>query len=203
MPDENSLNQLTDSLSAPLGDLIAAVGRGVAEAQQALDTGTLAAVRTMYDTTEGDIADMRRLGYRPTWYQIPEVDAEITVSLSVSGQSSSSGVGGGGPAAGRVKLYAAPIDATFRNRYDFDLKAASTVKFRIVPVPPSPAASDVKAVPSLDGKTYLQARELLADLDIVHEHSGSGSTADEALVLSFSPAAGSLVSSDQAVTLTT
>ena len=202
MPEDTSVTQLTDSLSAPLGDLIAAVGRGVSEAQRSLDAGSIATLREMYDADEGTLVELRQLGYQPTWYQIPELEAEITMALSVSGQSSSSGVGAG-PAAGRVKLYAAPVDATFRNRYDFDLRAASSVKFRIVPVPPSPAASEVKAMPSLDGKTYLEARELLASLGIEFTHSGSGSTADEAALVSYSPAAGALLSTDQYATLTT
>lgn len=201
MPEDTSVTQLTDSLSAPLGDLIAAVGRGVSEAQRSLDAGSLATLRAMYDASEGTLAELRQLGYQPTWYQIPELNAEITMALSVSGRTSASGVGS--PAAGRLQLYAAPIDATFRNRYDFDLKAASSVRFRIVPVPPSPAASEVKAMPSLDGKTYLAARELLAGLGIEYVHSGSGSTADEAALVSYSPAAGSLLSADQYATLAT
>ena len=46
MPTFN--NNVLDALSVPLGDLIASIGRGVAEAQRALDTASIAALRDIY-----------------------------------------------------------------------------------------------------------------------------------------------------------
>src|SRR5689334_14430654 len=80
-------------LAAPLGDLIAAVGRGLAEAQQSLDLGTIEAIRALYAGSGGDLEILRRFGYQPTWYRIPELQAEITLSLSVHG-TAASGVAG-------------------------------------------------------------------------------------------------------------
>jgi hypothetical protein len=203
MPENPALNQLTDSLSAPLGDLIAAVGRGVAEAQRAIDEATIEGTRALYSSDDQMLAELRRVGYQPTWYQIPEVEAELTISLSVSGQSAETGLGQASPAAGRVRLYAAPVDATYRNRFDFDLKAASRLKFRIVPVPPSPQASDLKAVPSLADKTLAEARLLLASLGIDHRHEGEEAVGDTAPLAGYSPAAGELLTPGQTVVLHT
>ena len=203
MSDNTSLSQLTDSLSAPLGDLIASVGRGVAEAQESLDAATIAGVKALYDGGDAIRNDLRQIGYKPVWYRIPEVDSELTVSLSISGRSAESGVGQASPSGGRVKLYAAPVDATYRNRFEFDLQAASKVKFRIVPVPPSPQASELKAVPSLQDKTLSEARTLLDELGIAHQHDGAGATGDGAPLTGHSPAAGELLRPDQKVVLQT
>ena len=58
------------------------------------------------------------------------------------------------------------MDANYTNRYDYDLNAASVIKFRIVPVPPSTQAADLKVVPRLDRMPFKDARARLAELQI-------------------------------------
>jgi hypothetical protein len=158
MAKDSSLADLTDSLSAPLGDLIAAVGRGVADAQRAMDQSTITAYRELLNGVGKDVEELRRFGFQPTWYRIPEVEAELTVTLSVTGQGTQAGTG---PAAsGPLRLYAAPVDASYVNRYEFDLQASSRLRFKIVPVPPAPQASEVRVVPELPAK-FGAAREQL------------------------------------------
>ena len=53
-------DELLDVLSAPLGDLIASVGRGVADAQRALDAASLEALREIYGSDEECCAGCRR-----------------------------------------------------------------------------------------------------------------------------------------------
>jgi hypothetical protein len=165
-----SSNDVSDSLAAPLGDLIAAVGRGLAEAQQALDLATIETIKALH-TGQGESLDvLRRLGYQPTWYRIPELSAEITLSLSIgsttttSGTSSAQGQTEAGP--GRIRLYGSTMDANYTNRYDYDLNAASVIKFRIVPVPPSTQAADIKVVPRLERMPFKDASARLAELQI-------------------------------------
>lgn len=187
------LNQLTDALSAPIGELIAAIGTGVAEAQQAMDAATIANVRALAQAgdAEGTLALLRQIGYQPTWYQIPEVSAEINVALTVSG---SGGAGGG------VRLLAAPVDASYSNRYNYELKAASTVRFRIVPVPPSPRAERMRAVPQLVGLSFQDAKARLDDMDIGWQlPKDSATPKDDAPVKDQSPAPGSLLTGGEAV----
>lgn len=187
------LNQLTDTLSAPIGELIAAIGSGVAEAQQAMDAATIANVRALAQAgdAEGTLALLRQIGYQPTWYQIPEVSAEINVALTVSG---SGGAGGG------IRLLAAPVDASYSNRYNYELKAASTVRFRIVPVPPSPKAERMRAVPQLVGLSFQDAKARLGDMDIGWQlPQGSATPKDEAPVKEQSPAPGSLLTGGETV----
>lgn len=180
MPAASDLNQITRALSAPLGDLIAAVGRGVAEAQQALDMQTLETFKAMYSASNAAYAELRQLGYQPTWYKIPEVSAEMYVTLSASGEER---LRLGGPAAlpsertvqdtaqarGRIQLYATPVDASYSNTYDYNLRASSQIKFRIVPVPPTSQAEGMKVIPDLAGKTYGEAQALLEQLDIPYQ----------------------------------
>ncbi|MCP4698211.1 MAG: PASTA domain-containing protein [Gammaproteobacteria bacterium] len=197
MPKFNSPTELTDTLSAPLGDLISAVGRGVAEAQQALDAQTIANLKALY--ADDSNAELRRLGYQPTWYKIPEVTAEISMSLTVSGQASEKA----GTQAGQqsnIKLYAAPIDASYSNKYDYDLKASSHLKFRIVPVPPSPQASEIKVVPDIVNKQYSEAIALLNDLEITWQLSDETAVPEETdTIQETMPSAGEIINAEQVV----
>lgn len=170
----SNIPDVSDAIAAPIGDMIAAVGRGLAEAQLALDMATIAAIRQLYSGTNADVELLRRLGYQPTFYRIPELTAELTLSLTVGGTENLSAktnddgsVTSTGP--GRIQLYASPMDANYTNRYDYDLEAASVIKFRIVPVPPTSQATDAKVVPNLAGKTYGLATARLRELGIAFE----------------------------------
>lgn len=212
MPAPGDLEEVTRSLSAPLGDLIAAVGRGVAEAQQALDRQALETFKAVYNLGDASYSELRQIGYQPTWYRIPEVTAELYVSLSASGEER---LRVGGPAApavqpvlpeqaqGRIQLYATPVDASYSNTYNYNLKASSLIKFRIVPVPPAPQAEGLQVVPDLVGMTYDEARAVLDQLRITHTLADAGYRAkgDEP-VEAIEPKPGSLLTAAQAVRLT-
>lgn len=189
-------NNVLDALSLPLGDLIAEVGRGVAEAQRAMDTASLAALRDIYESDEGLFRELQRIGYRPTWYHIPEAEGQIQVALSVAGDSSTTAPGG----APRIKLYAAPIDAGYTSRFNFNLQASSSVKFRIVPVPPSSAAENMQVVPSLIGLSLGEARSRLALLGIQATLPEAASTVT---VTTQAPPAGTLLAANETVTVGT
>lgn len=190
---------LLDTLSAPIGQLIAAVGESVAEAQRAMDAQTIANFQAIYsDTDTAAFEALRSIGYRPTWYHIPEVDAELSVALAVSGtvqsQAGSSGVG-------KLRVFAAPVDAGYASKYDFKIEAASKVKFRIVPVPPSPAAEALRVVPALVGKTLAAARELLAKLDVAYSLPDPA-PAETAVVATQTPSAGAVLGPNETLALT-
>src|SRR4051812_31416696 len=82
---------LLDALSAPVGELFAAVGRGVAEAQREMDAATLSALQEIYGRGDGFYGELQRIGYRPTWYHIPEAEGELQVALSLAGQETRGG----------------------------------------------------------------------------------------------------------------
>jgi len=226
----NDIAEITRALSAPLGEFIAAVGRGVAEAQQALDLHTLETFKAVYQSGENAYAEFRLLGYQPTWYRIPEVTAEIYVTLSASGKEqlqmrpppAGSPEAGqpparGGPAlthrpgesatsdqaGGRIQLYATPVDASYSNTYGYDIRACSQLKFRIVPVPPATQAEGIKVVPKLQDFTYGRAAETLRQLGIPYELAdpGRAPNANDTVEKTL-PEAGSILLADQPVTLT-
>jgi hypothetical protein len=184
-------NPLLDVLSVPLGDLISSVGRGIADAQRDLDAGSLAALQEIYGSSEGLFHELQRIGYRPTWYHIPEAEGEIQVALTVSGEQHSTGTNTTGLGRSKVKIYAAPIDAGYTSRFNFTLQAASRVKFRIVPVPPSSAAEAMQVVPALIGLPVSEARARLTLLAI--SGNVAAGTADTAIVSAQDPGPGSIL----------
>ena len=189
--------QLLDALSVPLGDLIASVGRGVADAQREMDAASIAALRDIYENTAGLLPELQRIGYRPNWYHIPEVEGDIQIALTVAGQRS---VDSSVPASGaqRMKIYAAPIDAGYTSRFNFSLQASSRLRFRIVPVPPSNAAEAMQVMPALLGLPVSEARARLSLLAIP---ATIPEGRDAAPVTGQTPAAGSLLLPGATVTV--
>lgn len=196
-PEDSS--ELLDGLSVPMGDLISNVGRSLAEAQQALDAQAIENFRRIYTEDGGQLAALRELGYRPTWYHIPELTAEIKVALSISSRRESSS---DGYTQRTPRVYAVPTDATYTNRFDFNLEASSKIAFRIVPVPAPEALESLKIVPALTGKTLREARRLLDTLglsfSVDDENAG-----DDAKVQAQSPEPGATLDRDEEIRLTT
>lgn len=187
----NPADESLVTLAAPLGELIAAVGRGLGEAQRALDQSTIDSVKALYTSNEANLEWMRRMGYQPSWYRIPELDAEITASLSVSRRAKSVGV------PGQLQMYMSPVDPTYANSYDYDLQAATVIKFKVVAVPPPPRAADMKVMPPLAGMDSQKAREKLAGMGIPFVVDGTGTVIDKT-----TPQAGELILAGEKVTLT-
>jgi hypothetical protein len=197
---------LLDALSLPLGELIASVGRGVAEAQREMDAGSLSALQEIYGRGDGLFLELQRIGYRPTWYHIPEAEGDLQIALTATSQETSgSSAESATPArplgASRIKLYAAPVDAGYASRFGFTMQASSRVKFRIVPVPASTAADALQVVPALLGLTLGEARARLAVLNLPGAFPADA--ADGLAVTSQDPAAGTPLSPGQSVTVGT
>ena len=195
-------DELLDTVSAPVGALIASIGRSVAEAQQQMDAQTIANFQAIYSGDNGDAAlrVLRELGYRPTFYQFPEVTAEINIALTISCSASKSS-GSARGLAGALKLYAAPVDAAYSNKYNYQVEASSKVTFRIVPVPPSPAAEQMKIAPALIGKTWADARRILEAALIEFTFRGGTTASDTAVIAGQTPAAGEVMTGGSAIEL--
>lgn len=193
-------DELLDVLSAPLGDLIASVGHGIADAQRALDAASLAALREIYGSDEDFFRELQAIGYRPTWYHIPEAEGDIQIALSVSGTETTTPSVGRLTTRANIKLYAAPVDAGYTSRYNFTLTASSRLKFRVVPVPPSSAAEAIRVVPSLVGLQLGEARARLSLLGIAAAHPDADS---DAVVKTQTPAPGTILGPEESVAVTT
>lgn len=173
--DSEENRTFSEALSAPLEHLIVSVAESVAEAQKALDQSTLDA---LIDITQGtSLQNLRALGYQPTWYTIPEAEAEIQISISVHeannkesnrnrSQQQSSQFGDGEKRPNKVRLYANTLDASFTNRYSYDLRGSSKLKFKIMPVPAPARAEQIQVIPDLSERTLAEARDILDSMDI-------------------------------------
>ena len=141
----NSFDSLNEMIAVPLGDLIYSVGKGVGEAQAALDAGSLAQTKAIYSSknTDAFLLSLKEINYQPTFYVIPETEVELQLSLSVSGTSTSTASTATPPATISnpslrlaKKLYVTPVNASNANKYNIDLNATTKIKFKIVPIPP-------------------------------------------------------------------
>ena len=186
-------NDLLDTLSAPLGDLIASVGKGVAEAQRAMDAATIASFREIYEEGGPEFASsLRAIGYQPTWYRIPKAEAEIAVSLTIAG---------GGHGEGRLRMYATPVDATFTNRFEYNVQATSRVRITIVPVPAAGPAAELRFMPRVLQSSFLDAARALEARGIAYAVEGQARPDTSALVVRSSHAEGEVVAGGTTVRL--
>ncbi|HAA16267.1 MAG TPA: hypothetical protein DCE41_33020 [Cytophagales bacterium] len=205
----NPLDYMKEVLAAPLGELISSVGSGVADAQAALDAGSLSQWLSLY-SEDGDndevLARLREIGYQPTFYTLPETSVEAKVSLSLSAKSSLNAQTQILPETGKTRMMASPVNASIANRFNLDAEASATLKFKVVPVPPPGNVSDIRVAPNLVTLTLAEAEAKLSELNLQYQVANQidGSPADftqDSPVMAQTPAAGSLVRRDQIMVL--
>ena len=207
---------VADVTAAPLGDVIAAVGAGVAAAQAALDEGSIAATLEIYaESGDEGLAMLRDIGYRPTFYTLPETTGEMQVSLRMSsGQAQNGAATPARPAvpsrfapALRSRIYATPVDAGFRNQFSFDAQVTAKLTFKIVPVPAPLSMEDIRVVPALPGRSLGEARLVLETLGLAAVPVDKNGTEtpdapDKTIILTTTPAASAIVPAGSTITLT-
>lgn len=205
--------------AAPLGDLITSVGKGVAEAQAALDTGSLEQSLALYDQADDLQRVMRETGYRPTFYTIPETEGELKLAMTMSGQqtrrpaASAPAVPASSPLtlspdmsralsrAHAPSVYVAPIDGHYQNSYNYSSQVGATIKFKIVAVPPPSEAEAARVVPDLAGMTIQEASDLGESFDLRIVAPEDAVLTDT--ITGQDPGAGTLSSAGNEVTVTT
>ena len=128
---------MKDVLAAPLGEIISSVGAGIAEAQAALDAGSLAQTFDIYNELNDGISVqlLRDIGYQPTFYSIPETEVETSISLSMT-YSENGVTESGGKQLSKTRMYATPTSASLTNAFGLNVQASTRMKFKIVAVPP-------------------------------------------------------------------
>jgi hypothetical protein len=114
----------SDILITPLANMIKEIGESVAEAQQALDTY---AIETQKTINSDQNSELSKIGYRVTWYQMPEVFVELKMSVYYEETGKNQ--------ANKRRVFFAPFNAKYQNTFNYKSEGSSTVKFRIVPVP--------------------------------------------------------------------
>jgi hypothetical protein len=166
----NITNQFSELLSNPLGELISSIGKGVGEAQAALDEGSLAQTLAVYQLDETKPEEeqqrlkiLREIGYQPTFYVIPETEVEAQVSLSLNIKNNVP-ESIGGVKQSKYQVMATPLNANNINAYNLNANAAAKIKFKIVPVPSM--AGEYRIVPDLAGKTLEEATNLMQSIGL-------------------------------------
>ena len=120
-------------LIAPVDAIIQQVAQSVANAQMALDRSTLEAQKALLERTE--YQDLRALGYQPSWYYIPEATFELKLAFYIE---DTTGEVAGEEKGGLIRrIFGTTHNATYQNTQSFQSEGASTLRVRIVPVPPS------------------------------------------------------------------
>lgn len=209
----NSLDFMKDVLAAPLGEVISSVGQGVADAQASLDAASLRTTLEIYSENDDEgIKLLREIGYRPTFYAIPETIVETHISLSISSQApqapSAGGTGslpsGSTPTARTAvpKLYATPVNASMSNRYNFTTQASTKMTFKIVPVPPTTEVSDIRVAPDLAGKTIAEVETLLGELTLTYNIANPEAEGTGAVVDTQDPSPGALMQAGNTIEIT-
>jgi len=127
MPEINEF--MEDVLIEPLEDILFHVGRGIAQSQLELDKNSLA-TQILIDNNK----DLSEAGIKATWYHFPEVNAELKMNLSLHGVVEKKGEK---VQSVKLKIFSAPMNASYKNTFDYDVAGASTIKVKIVSVPPS------------------------------------------------------------------
>ncbi|MFX0199203.1 MAG: hypothetical protein ACFFCW_24030 [Candidatus Hodarchaeota archaeon] len=127
MPEAEKIIQ--DVLVDPLEQILLHVGRGIATAQMELDKNSLA-TQILIDNDEY----LSQFGIEATWYHFPETTLELRMSLSMQWEEEKEE---GKPVAWKRVLYAAPLNASYKNLFDYEAAGTSMIKTRIVSVPPA------------------------------------------------------------------
>ncbi|WP_428034528.1 PASTA domain-containing protein [Amphritea sp.] len=187
-------NPFTKVLATPLGDMIAELGIGVAQAQYAIDAKTIENLKQIYSLDDEILQEMRRIGYRPTWYVIPEAEAEISMALTVE-QSI------GSDRKVKTEIRGTSVDASYQNQYDFKIEGASKLKLTFRPVPAPLEIDNLQVVPLLSGIPLGEAKELLERIGIEFKVSPANAK-DSDVVASTTPTAGAFIDAGKAITVT-
>src|SRR5438128_6991815 len=75
---DDPFKNAAEVFSAPIEGVIVALGKGIGEAQNALDLSSL----KMQETIDAD-PSLARLGLQATWYQFPRVELQLKLALTV------------------------------------------------------------------------------------------------------------------------
>ncbi len=123
---------LEETLAKPIESVLFHLGRGIAQAQMELDRNSIATQILINNNPE-----LRDMGLEATWYQIPEVLLELKLSVHIVEEVKNS--------IKRKRIFIAPLNATYKNTLNYEVKGSSSIKLKIVPVPP-PAGVELSNV---------------------------------------------------------
>ena len=151
----DNIQRVSDLLSAPMEQVIVALGSGIARAQRELDR---LAIKTQREIDEDPV--LSENGLQATFYQIPRAELELNIAIALEedlGAAKAILPGSKALATQALALKAIhlqPVNAVYTNQFNFDVQASSKLKLTVVPVPPP--AGGAAVVPRLSNEEVLK-----------------------------------------------
>lgn len=126
----NDNHNIEEVLVAPLSTILSEMGRSIAQTQRALDRNS---IDTQIELSTDEA--LKEFHLEATWYHIPEVDIELKMALTMKYETevdSRNRIRGYRPV-----LNAAPLNASYKSLNSYAVEGSSTLKAKIVSIPPS------------------------------------------------------------------
>ncbi len=120
---------IEEVLIDPLENILARIGQGIAEAQRSLDLNSIA-TQTLLDNDPV----LKDYHLQATWYHMPEVELELKMTLNMCREDKRKG---NQLLYRKLRMYAAPHNASTQNIFKLEAQGTSKIKARIVSVPPA------------------------------------------------------------------
>jgi len=128
MTNTSGNNDPLKIMVAPLASVIKQITEGVAEAQMKLDEASIKYSEETYSNEfKQKHPELVKLKYKPTSYVIPEVNVELKTLMHYRKETGKDEHG----------LFVSLISGKEKSITGIDYKGTSTIKFKIVPIPPS------------------------------------------------------------------
>ena len=190
-------------LDVPFPEMVYKLASAIAESQFKLDMASIDILKIMGDKTDypvhlpnvkldaqGELVStdedsfetsMIGAGFQPTFYQFAETMIEVQMAVSITSESSTER-----REKGTVYSYsygfprytcirATPVDATYASKYNFSQEGSSTIRTRLVPMPPNPFIQrllDMKAQ-AMQNQFELWLREIELKIEKAQDDSGT------------------------------
>jgi len=157
-----------DILDIPFGEMVYQVAAAIATSQAQLDRSSIEILRIMGDSEKAPVflplmdldgrdielkTSMIGAGFQPTFYQFSDAIIEVKMAISMSYESgyeqkTSTEYGprttttidlrNGRITLSQTNIKSQTVNATYTNKYNFNEEASSTLRVRLVPLPPNP-----------------------------------------------------------------
>jgi hypothetical protein len=136
----NGSDRISELLSTPMEAAIVGLAVGIARAQTELDRHSIQLQREIDEDPE-----LTELGLHATWYQMPRAELELTMTITLEEDTTPQASPSlAGPtrasnflAANQLKaIRLTPVNAFYKNQFDYDVTASSKLNLTFVPVPP-------------------------------------------------------------------
>lgn len=140
----NGSDRISELLSTPMEAAIVGLAVGIARAQTELDRHSIQLQREIDEDPE-----LAELGLHATWYQMPRAELELTMTITLEEDTPSRDApppirdgavlsrASNVLAANKLKaIRLTPVNAFYKNQFDYDVTASSKLSLTFVPVPP-------------------------------------------------------------------